>query len=152
VGAHDSGRIGELPKGVPNNLVPFITQTGAGLRDELKVFGGDYDTADGSAIRDYIHVVDLAKAHVKALKIDLGEYMAVNIGTGRGYSVLEVIKAFEEVSGIKLAYSIVDRREGDLPEIYGDTTLSNQKLDWQSELNLNDMMRDAWRWQQSLVT
>ncbi|MEQ9299970.1 MAG: UDP-glucose 4-epimerase GalE [Cyclobacteriaceae bacterium] len=151
VGAHHSGKIGELPKGVPNNLVPFITQAGARLRDELKVYGGDYDTADGTAIRDYIHVVDLAKAHVKALKLDMGAHIALNLGTGQGYSVLEVIQAFEEVADLKLNYLIVDRRAGDLPEIYGDPSLAYKKLRWKAELGLTDMMRDAWRWQQSLV-
>ncbi len=151
VGAHHSSKIGELPKGVPNNLVPFITQTGAGLRDQLKVFGGDYDTPDGTAIRDYIHVVDLASAHVKALKVDLGPYTALNLGTGRGYSVLEVIKAFEEVADMKLNYSIVDRRVGDLPEIYGDPSMAYKKLRWKAELGLTDMMRDAWKWQQGLA-
>ncbi len=151
VGAHHSGKIGELPKGVPNNLVPFITQTSAGLRDELKVFGGDYSTPDGTAIRDYIHVVDLARAHVKALMVDLGAHIALNLGTRQGYSVLEVIKAFEEVSGIELNYTIVERRAGDLPEIYGDPSLAYKKLQWKAELGLTDMMRDAWNWQQGLA-
>ena len=150
VGAHESGRIGELPKGLPNNLVPFITQTAAGLRDELKIYGGDYPIPDGSAVRDYVHVVDLSKAHVKALETDLGNYCALNVGTGNGYSVLEVVKEFEKVSGEKLNYKVVDRRDGDLPEIYGDTSLSNEKLGWKAKLGLTEMMRDAWRWQQSL--
>ncbi len=150
VGAHVSGRIGELPKGVPNNLVPFITQTGAKLRDELKVFGGNYDTPDGSAIRDYVHVVDLSKAHVRALEVDLGSYCSLNVGTGNGYSVLEVVKKFEEVTGVNLNYRIVERREGDLPEIFGDTSFSNEKLDWKAEKGLREMMEDAWRWQQTL--
>ena len=150
VGAHKSARIGELPKGLPNNLLPFITQTGARLRDELKVFGGDYDTADGSAIRDYVHVVDLAKAHVRALKVNLGDYRALNVGTGNGYSVLEVVKEFEKISGTDLNYSVVERREGDLPEIFGDTMNANNALGWKAELELTDMVRDAWEWQLSL--
>lgn len=150
VGAHRSGRIGELPKGVPSNLVPFITQTAAGLRDELSVFGGDYDTPDGTAIRDYIHVVDVAKAHVRAMEVDMGKYIALNIGTGKGHSVLEVVKTFEKETEIKLPYRIVDRREGDIAEIYGDTSLAAEKMGWKAEESLSDMLTDAWRWQQTL--
>ncbi len=151
VGAHHSALIGELPKGTPNNLVPFITQTAAGLRDELSVYGGDYDTPDGSAIRDYIHVADLAKAHVQALSTSLGKYSTFNIGTGQGHSVLEVVKVFEEVSGQKIPHKVVDRRAGDVVAIFGDTTLANERLNWKSELGLKDMLADAWRWQQGLV-
>lgn len=150
VGAHESAMIGELPKGVPNNLVPFITQTAAGLRQELSVFGGDYDTPDGSAIRDYIHVVDLAKAHVSALGATVEDFTVLNVGTGHGHSVLEVVKTFEEISGLKLPYQVVDRREGDIPVIYGETTKANEVLDWKAERGLKEMMTDAWRWQESL--
>jgi UDP-glucose 4-epimerase len=147
VGAHRSGKIGELPKGIPNNLVPFITQAAARKSDQLKVFGGDYDTPDGSAIRDYIHVVDLAKAHVKALKLKNDKYLALNVGTGRGYSVLEVVNTFIDVTGVDLPYKIVDRRAGDIPVIYGDASLSNDILNWNAELSLQDMLQDAWKWQ-----
>lgn len=154
VGAHASSKIGELPLGVPNNLVPFITQTGIGLRDELKVFGGDYLTPDGTAIRDYIHVVDLAKAHVCALERQFGQsepYEVFNVGAGKGYSVLEVIKSFERVSGQKLNYRIVDRRPGDIEQIWADTKLANKALNWKAEKKLDEMMLDAWLWQKALA-
>lgn len=151
VGAHASSEIGELPKGVPNNLVPFITQTAAGLRNVLNVFGDDYETPDGSAVRDYIHVVDLAKAHVKALEVDLGAYTALNIGTGQGYSVLDVVNTFIQVTGVNFQFKIVDRREGDVPIIYGDTRFANDKLSWKAELSLEDMLSSAWKWQQNLT-
>lgn len=151
VGAHESAKIGELPKGVPNNLVPFITQTAAGIRDELKVFGDDYDTLDGSAIRDYIHVVDLAKAHVRALNIQSEECLALNVGTGKGHSVLEVVNTFIEVTGVDLPYKIVGRREGDVPVIHGDTSYANHILDWKAQLGLKDMLRDAWEWEVSFM-
>jgi len=147
VGAHSSARIGELPKGIPNNLVPFITQTAAGLRDELSVFGGDYDTPDGTAIRDYIHVVDLAKAHVRALESNLDKYSALNVGTGKGYSVLEVVNTFQEVTGVKLPFKVMGRREGDIPVIYGDTRYANDKLGWKADKGLSEMLVDAWNWQ-----
>lgn len=150
VGAHHSAKIGELPKGIPNNLVPFITQAAAGLRKELSVFGGDYDTPDGTAIRDYIHVVDLAIAHVRALEVELDKYIALNIGTGNGHSVLEVIHTFQEVTGEKLPYKIVDRRGGDVASIFGDASFANEKLGWKAEKGLSQMMEDAWKWQQSL--
>lgn len=150
VGAHPSGRIGELPKGIPNNLVPFITQTAAGIRDELQVFGGDYDTPDGSAIRDYIHVTDVAKAHVQALNLN-ADYTVLNIGTGRGHTVLEVISTFEQVANVPVAYRISPRREGDIERIYADTSTANQVLDWKAEMNLEDMLRDAWKWQTGLI-
>lgn len=152
-GAHESAMIGELPLGIPTNLVPYITQTAAGLRDKLSVFGGDYDTTDGTCIRDYIHVVDLAKAHISALeytnRMD-GNYDFFNVGTGKGYSVLEVIKSFEKVSGLALNYQIVERRPGDIEKIYADTTKVNDVLGWQPQYDLDDMMKSAWEWQKSL--
>ncbi len=155
VGAHKTAHIGELPLGVPNNLVPFITQTAAGIREQLSVFGGDYNTKDGTCIRDYIHVVDLAKAHVKALnwlekKQDNSFYDVFNVGTGQGNSVLEAIQAFEKASGQKLNYKIVDRRPGDVEKVYGDVSKANTELGWQAELTIEDAMADAWRWQQAL--
>ena len=153
VGAHESGKIGELPIGVPQNLVPFITQTAIGIREQLSVFGNDYPTPDGTCIRDYIHVVDLAKAHVVALKRLLGNknksnFETFNLGTGTGSSVLEVIHSFERVSGEKLNYKIVGRREGDIVSAYAETTKANKELGWKSELNLDDAMRSAWKWEQ----
>ncbi len=151
VGAHKSALIGELPNGVPQNLVPFITQSAIGKRGPIRVFGDDYDTPDGSAIRDYIHVVDLAKAHVAAIKrLEDGKvdsYDVFNLGTGRGSSVLEIIKAFEQSTGEKLNYEIAPRREGDIEKIYGDVTKSKEVLGWQTELDLNEMMRSAWEWE-----
>jgi len=152
VGAHESVEIGELPIGVPQNLVPFITQTGIGLRNELSVFGDDYPTPDGTCIRDYIHVVDLAKAHVIALKRLLenknkANYETFNLGTGTGSSVLEVIKSFEKVSGEKLNYKIVGRREGDIISAYADTNKANNELGWKTQLSLDDAMRSAWQWE-----
>lgn len=155
VGAHESSLIGELPLGTPNNLVPLITQTAAGIRKELMVFGDDYDTPDGSPVRDYIHVVDLAKAHVIALQRMLkGEqsanYEYFNLGTGQGFSVLEVIKVFEKVTGEKLKYKIVGRRSGDVGKIYADTTFANGELGWKAEKSLEEMMLSAWKWQKAL--
>jgi UDP-glucose 4-epimerase len=155
VGAHNSALLGELPNGVPANLVPFITQTAAGLRQQLMVFGNDYNTPDGSAQRDYIHVVDLAKAHVIALKrmIDgkqKSNYEYFNIGTGNGLTVLQLIQEFERVNNLKLNYKIVGRRPGDIEKIYADTTLANQELGWKAELGIQDMMRSAWLWQQRI--
>ena len=155
IGAHESAEIGELPIGIPNNLVPYITQTAAGIRNELKVFGSDYHTPDGSAIRDYIHVVDLAKAHVVALRRLLNnknkqQYEFFNLGTGNGYSVLDVIKSFEKVSGNKLNYSIVERRPGDIEKIWADTKLANEELGWRAEKDLDDMMSSAWKWQKKI--
>lgn len=155
VGAHSSGLIGELPIGIPNNLVPFITRTAAGLSETLKIFGDDYNTPDGTAVRDYIHVVDLAKAHLKALEriLDKGSrrtsYEYFNIGTGKGYSVLEVVRAFEKISGKKLKFEITKRRPGDIEKIYADTTLANTALKWNADKDIEDMMRDAWRWQRA---
>ncbi|WP_242202814.1 UDP-glucose 4-epimerase GalE [Aestuariivivens insulae] len=155
VGAHESANIGELPIGVPQNLVPFITQTGIGLREQLSVFGDDYPTPDGTCIRDYIHVVDLAKAHVVALKRLLGNknkanYETFNLGTGKGSSVLEVVQAFERVSGKKLNYKIVGRREGDIISAYADTTKANEELGWKTKLTLDDALRSAWKWEQKI--
>ena len=156
VGAHDSNLIGELPLGVPANLVPFITQTAAGLRRELSVFGSDYKTNDGTAVRDYIHVVDLARAHVIAVERMINskqkqQYEVFNLGTGNGYSVLEVIKAFETSTGEKLNYKIVDRRAGDIEQVWADTTFANNELGWKAELGLGIMMSSAWKWQQYLL-
>ncbi len=141
IGAHPSAFIGELPLGVPQNLVPFITQTAAGLRDELKVFGNDYNTPDGSAIRDYINVVDLAKAHVVAINRLLrgknkSNYEIFNLGTGKGVSVLEMVNGFEKATGLKLKYKIVDRRAGDIEKIWADTTYANEELGWKAEKGL----------------
>lgn len=155
VGAHESAKIGELPIGVPQNLVPFITQTAIGIREQLSVFGDDYPTPDGTCIRDYIHVVDLAKAHVVALKRLLenknkANYETFNLGTGKGSSVLEVVKSFEKVSGEKLNYKIVGRREGDVIAAYADTTKANDDLGWKTQLSLDDAMRSAWKWEQTV--
>ncbi len=155
VGAHESAEIGELPIGVPANLVPFITQTAIGIRKQLSVFGDDYNTPDGTAIRDYIHVVDLAKAHVVATERLLNKknkknYEIFNIGTGTGYSVLEVIKSFEKVSGQKLNYKIVERRAGDVEQVYADTSFANQELGWKAEKSLDEMMLSAWNWEKNL--
>jgi UDP-glucose 4-epimerase len=155
VGAHSSNNIGELPLGVPQNLIPFITQTAIGLREQLSVFGDDYPTPDGTAVRDYIHVVDLAKAHVTALKrlIDknnIDKVETFNLGTGKGNSVLEVINSFEKVSGQKLNYKIVDRREGDITEAYADTTKANNVLGWKAELSLDDALASAWKWEKKV--
>lgn len=155
VGAHQSAEIGELPNGVPQNLVPFITQTGMGLREKLSVYGNDYPTPDGTAIRDYIHVVDLAKAHVVALQRLLNKQNAekvetFNLGTGTGSSVLEVIQAFEKVSGQKLPYQIVGRREGDITSAYANTDKANTVLGWKAELTLEESLASAWKWEQKI--
>jgi len=152
VGAHETALIGELPNGVPANLVPFITQSAIGKRGPITVYGNDYDTPDGSAIRDYIHVVDLAKAHVAAIKkLEQKEtssnYDVFNIGTGKGSSVLEIISAFESVNGEKLDYNLGPRRAGDIVQIYGDVTKSNEELGWKASLDINEMMRSAWEWE-----
>ena len=154
VGAHPSSEIGELPLGVPNNLVPFITQTAAGWREQLTVFGDNYDTKDGSCVRDYIHVVDLAKAHVKSLEYltrhsDLS-FNIFNIGTGHGNTVLEIVNTFEEVSGTKLKYKIGDKRSGDIEKIYADVTKSTKILGWKTEKSLRDSLQDSWNWQLTL--
>ncbi|EEI91427.1 UDP-glucose 4-epimerase [Sphingobacterium spiritivorum ATCC 33300] len=155
VGAHASALIGELPIGVPQNLLPFITQTAIGKREKLTVFGGDYDTPDGSCVRDYIHVIDLAKAHVAAIKLlekgnPNGKYDVFNVGTGNGYTVLEAIKAFESVSGEKLNYVIGPRREGDIIKVWGDVTKSAEQLGWKAELGIEEMMSSSWKWEKYL--
>lgn len=155
IGAHSSAQIGELPLGIPQNLVPFITQTAMGLREKLSVFGNDYPTPDGTAVRDYIHVVDLAKAHVIALKRLLNKQNrekveTFNLGTGTGSSVLEVITAFEKVSGQKLNYQIVGRREGDITSAYANTDKANKVLGWKAELSLEDSLDSAWKWEQKI--
>jgi UDP-glucose 4-epimerase len=152
IGAHPSALIGELPRGVPENLVPYITQTAYGLRDELKVFGNDYDTPDGSCIRDYLHVVDLAKAHVTAVKRlienkNKTNYEVFNLGTGKGVSVLEAIKSFERVSGLKLRYRIAGRRAGDIEKIWADPSLANSELGWKTISSLDESMKTAWDWE-----
>ena len=154
VGAHDTAKIGELPIGVPQNLIPYVTQTAAGIRKELSVFGDDYPTPDGTAIRDYIHVVDLAIAHITALgrlinNKNKKDFEVFNIGTGKGSSVLEVIKTFEKVTKTKLNYKIVGRREGDVTAAYADTTLANDELGWRNEKTLEDALLSAWKWQKN---
>jgi len=155
IGAHPSAEIGELPIGKPNNLVPFITQSAAGIIGPITVFGSDYDTIDGSCIRDYIHVVDLAEAHVASLKYLENNaeiyFNTFNIGTGRGNSVLEVIQTFEEVNNLKLNYNLGPRRAGDVEKVYADANKSSQVLGWKTALSLQDSLRDAWRWQQRLA-
>lgn len=155
IGAHPSALIGELPRGVPENLVPYITQTAYGLRDELKVFGNDYDTPDGSCVRDYLHVVDLAKAHVVAVKRlteskNKKDFEVFNLGTGTGVSVLEAIKSFEKISGIKLRYKIVERRAGDIEKIWADPSFANNELGWKTLSSLDDAMKTAWDWEQAV--
>lgn len=155
IGAHDSGLIGELPSGVPNNLMPYITQTAAGVRDKLMVYGNDYPTKDGTPVRDYIHVVDLAKAHVIAVKRLINKkqeeaFEVFNLGTGSGFSVLEVINSFETVSGIKLNYEITARRAGDVPELCASIALVKEKLGWSADKTLDDMIRSSWKWEQNL--
>jgi len=152
IGAHKSALIGELPIGVPNNLVPFITQTAAGLRDELKVFGNDYNTPDGSAIRDYIHVEDLAEAHVVAISRLLENknktnFEVFNLGTGKGNSVLEVINGFEKATGVKIPYKIVDRRPGDVEQVWADTSYANKELGWKAKTSLEESLLSAWNWE-----
>lgn len=152
IGAHPSSHIGELPIGVPENLVPYITQTAAGIREELRVFGDDYNTPDGSCIRDYLHVVDLAQAHVVALKRLLEgknaeNYEIFNLGTGRGVSVFEAIESFERVTGIKLNYRVVDRREGDIEKIWADPSKANREMGWSTKYSLDDAMKSAWDWE-----
>lgn len=155
IGAHESALIGELPIGTPQKLVPFVTQTGIGLRDRLSIFGNDYPTQDGTCIRDYIHVADLAKAHVVAMKRLIEEnntenYEVYNIGSGKGCSVLAVVNTFEEVSRVKLNYSFVERRPGDIISAYADTTKANSVLGWQSELTLKDALSSAWEWEKKI--
>lgn len=155
IGAHPSAEIGELPRGVPNNLVPFVTQTAAGIREELKVFGDDYDTPDGSAIRDYINVVDLAQAHVVAIdrliqKKNKANFEFFNLGTGTGSSVLDVVKSFERVTQQKLNYKIVDRRAGDVEKVWADTRVANEVLGWKASRTLDETLLSAWNWEKKL--
>lgn len=156
IGAHPSAKIGELPLGVPQNLIPFVTQTAAGIREQLSVFGDDYNTPDGSCIRDYINVVDLAKAHVVAVERmltgkSLENVEVFNVGTGRGLSVLEIVDTFQKVTGVKLNYKIVGRREGDIEQVWADPTKANNVLGWKAEASVEDTLLSAWRWQESLA-
>ena len=151
IGAHQSGKIGENPNGIPNNLMPYITQVAVGKRDELSVFGKDYDTHDGTGVRDYIHVIDLARGHVcalNAIKENCGLEI-FNLGTGHGYSVLDVVNAFEKVNGLKIPYVIKPRRAGDVPVCYADASKAEKILKWHAEFNLEDMCRDSWNWQKN---
>ena len=155
IGAHPSAHIGELPRGVPQNLVPFITQTAAGIRECLSVFGDDYDTPDGSCLRDYIDVVDLAKAHVVAITRMVEDknkqkYEIFNVGTGNGVSVLELVESFQRVNELKLNYKIAPRRPGDVVAIWADTTLANEELGWKAERSLDDTLRSAWAWEKNV--
>jgi UDP-glucose 4-epimerase len=155
IGAHQSGLIGELPSGIPNNLMPYITQTAVGIREKLMVFGDDYPTKDGTPIRDYIHVVDLAKAHVVAVKRLLNKqnetaFETFNLGTGNGYSVFEVIHTFEEVTQSKLNYEVTERRPGDVPKLYAATDLAEKKLKWKAEQGLKEMIASSWKWEQNV--
>ncbi|REC79143.1 UDP-glucose 4-epimerase GalE [Chryseobacterium elymi] len=155
IGAHPSGKLGELPLGVPNNLIPYVTQTAAGIREKLNIWGDDYDTEDGTAIRDYIYVVDLAKAHVSALKrlLESSEETVIdifNLGTGKGSSVLEVVKAFETANDVKVPYQICPRREGDITIAYANADKAEKELHWKSETPLEEALRTVWKWQQYL--
>ena len=155
IGAHPSALIGELPNGVPQNLLPFITQTAIGMRPELKVFGDDYNTPDGSCIRDYIYVVDLAKAHVKAIDRmlnvrDRKRVEVFNLGTGTGLSVLTLIREFEAATGVKLPYTIVGRREGDIEQVWADPKKANEVLGWKAETPIRDVLASAWKWEQHI--
>ena len=155
IGAHESAKIGELPIGIPQNLIPFVVQTAAGIRKELAVFGSDYNTPDGTAVRDYIHVVDLAKAHIIALNRLLDNankpsFEVFNIGTGKGISVLEIIQSFEKITGKRINYKLAERREGDISSAYADTTIANKKLGWKAALSLDEALLSAWKWQQAL--
>jgi len=155
IGAHPSGEIGELPNGVPNNLLPFVTQTAIGIREKLRVFGNDYNTVDGSCIRDYINVVDLAKAHVVSVERLLQgkerkNIEAFNLGTGHGLSVLEIIRAFEKATGVAVPYEIAPRREGDIEKVWADTALANQELGWRAQESIEDTLRSAWNWEMRL--
>lgn len=150
IGAHPSGLIGEVPNGIPNNLMPYVTQVAKGLREKLNVFGNDYDTVDGTGVRDYIHVVDLAQGHVAALESTIEGVEAINLGTGKGTSVLEIIQAFEQENNIQIPYEIVSRRPGDIAISYADTTKAKNLLQWEAKLNIIDMVRDAWHFEKNL--
>jgi UDP-glucose 4-epimerase len=152
VGAHESGKIGEDPSDIPNNLMPFITQTAVGRRAKLSIFGSDYDTVDGTGVRDYIHVVDLARGHVKAVekllsKEGVKSVQAYNLGTGNGISVLEMVKAFATFNNVSVPYELIDRRPGDVAACFADATLAKEELNWVAEMNLKDMVKDSWNWQ-----
>ena len=147
IGAHSSGLIGENPNGVPNNLMPYIAQVAVGKREKLSIFGGDYETVDGTGVRDYIHVTDLAHGHMAALNHSKPGYHVYNLGSGKGTSVLELVHAFESASGQKIAYEIAPRRAGDLPEYYANVDLAAKELEWQTELSVEDACRDTWNWQ-----
>ncbi len=148
IGAHESGLIGEDPNDIPNNLMPYISQVAVGKLDYLRVFGNDYDTHDGTGVRDYIHVVDLANAHVKALQaLNKNSFIIVNLGTGKGYSVLDMVKSFEKVNNIKIPYKIVQRRAGDIATCYADPSLAKELLDWEAKRDLEQMCKDTWNWQ-----
>lgn len=151
IGAHPSGRIGENPRGIPNNLVPYISQVAVGRLEKLGVFGNDYPTPDGTCIRDYIHVTDLAAGHVKAVEklSDCQGVLTYNLGTGKGYSVLEVVKSFEKASGVPIPYEIMPRRAGDVPECYADTALAKRELGWEATMGIDEMCADTWRWQKN---
>lgn len=153
IGAHPSGKIGELPNGIPNNLMPYITQTAAGIRDKLSIFGNDYSTPDGYCIRDYIDVNDVADAHIAAIQYMIKNKPGIetfNLGTGRGLSVIELIKAFESANNIKLNYIIAERRPGDVPELWANANLANQKLGWKAKRSLEDTLKSAWQWQKTV--
>ncbi|MCU0104088.1 UDP-glucose 4-epimerase GalE [Acholeplasma vituli] len=150
IGAHPSGLIGEVPNGTPNNLMPYVTQVAKGIREKLFVFGNDYDTIDGTGVRDYIHVVDLAKGHVAALEAKIVGVEAINLGTGKGTSVLEIIQAFEHANNIRIPYEIVDRRPGDIATSFADTTKAKRLLNWEAKLSILDMVRDAWNFEKNL--
>ncbi|MCI3027648.1 UDP-glucose 4-epimerase GalE [Desemzia sp. C1] len=151
IGAHESGRIGEDPNGIPNNLMPYITQVAVGKREHLSVFGDDYDTPDGTGVRDYIHVVDLAKGHLKAVNkvLETEQIEAYNLGTGVGYSVLDVVNNFEKATGQKVPYEIVDRRPGDIGTCFADASKAAKELDWKAKFTLEEMCRDSWKWQEN---
>lgn len=149
IGAHESGQIGEDPKGIPNNLLPFVSQVAIGKLKKLRVFGNDYSTIDGTGVRDYIHVLDLVEGHIKAFELihkNTGVY-TINLGTGRGYSVLEIIKAFERITGIEIPYEIVERRPGDIASCYTDPSYAYKIIGWSAKYNLEKMLEDTWRWQ-----
>ena len=154
IGAHESGKIGELPLGVPNNLVPYLTQVAIGEREKLTIYGNDYDTPDGTAVRDYLHVVDLAQAHIAALmhlaKQQTPFYDVFNVGTGKGSSVMELVSTFEKVTGVKLKYEIGPRREGDIPVCFADPSKIERILGWKAQHSIEDALRDSWRWQQNV--
>ena len=155
IGAHESGLIGELPSGIPNNLMPYITQTAVGIREKLMVYGNDYPTKDGTPIRDYIHVVDLAKAHVLAVERIIKNqqekpFEIFNLGTGNGFSVLDIINSFEEVTNSKLNYEITDRRAGDVPKLFASIDLVKNKLGWKPSKSLNEMIKSSWDWERKL--